>query len=859
MPSSCVVLAAGLLVGASAPLAALQVQAPPPPPADTARPRPDSGPPRRPPRSHIPLTPELEASAFTTPGAKALLLLARDARMRQDSSIVAYDAMAYNRLSAGLGMRSIGRERLALRSETAMRVRWQRGGGATIDYTGARAAVPMAAVWTSSQPDMELDLPTLPYYPGRDALWFGGPVAFAEVNPDEVIHPLAIGAEAYYRYALGDSLRLDIGGGRRILLRELRISARVPDWRRIVGTFWFDVASGILVRAAYRLSTEINIIAAAKEEDEAAMDDVPLWVRPFLSPLRATLEGVTIEYGLFNGVWMPRTQSLTGLLQVNVMRLPVTFEERYKYASINVKDPTLEPLDTAAVRRGASDALVSVRVGAIGPADADEAGDAAGVADDTPPVRSPLATGLEGLPADSLRARLALVGSPDSLERAAREARTRGDTLLARRLRRQHVDVRRDSATIDRKLQCVTTGSYTTYSALYGDRVPVRLRTPCDRALLARSPDLPPSLFSPGEALFGVAEREELLAELSFGLQAGFAPRRPVLEFSLAEGALRYNRVEGLSTGIGVSQELGGGWRWRGDARFGLADRQPLASVSVQRMTGRRSVTARLYRETAVATDYGQPLSFGASFVALLQGLDDGMYYRAAGADLTWRTEPAGATSARLFVERHADAPVATRWTVFGGSNDRTFTGNVAARRGSWVGTDLRDRRTFGVDPDDWRLFTDLRLEGAVGTSAFARLLAEGTVTRTIVGQLSGAITGAAGTTAGTPPPQRQFFIGGLSTVRGQFVSPTAPGFAGTAFWFARNELAWGRSAARLSAFYDVGWAGDRVAIGVPGARPVRGAGLGVTFLDGLMRVDVVRGLAPTRQTRVVASVDVRF
>jgi len=346
---------------------------------------------------------------------------------------------------------------------------------------------------------------------------------------------------------------------------------------------------------------------------------------------------------------------------------------------------------------------------------------------------------------------------------------------------------------------------------------------------------------------------------LSFGLQAGFAPRRPVLEFSLAEGALRYNRVEGLSTGIGVSQELGGGWRWRGDARFGLADRQPLASVSVQRMTGRRSVTARLYRETAVATDYGQPLSFGASFVALLQGLDDGMYYRAAGADLTWRTEPAGATSARLFVERHADAPVATRWTVFGGSNDRTFTGNVAARRGSWVGTDLRDRRTFGVDPDDWRLFTDLRLEGAVGTSAFARLLAEGTVTRTIVGQLSGAITGAAGTTAGTPPPQRQFFIGGLSTVRGQFVSPTAPGFAGTAFWFARNELAWGRSAARLSAFYDVGWAGDRVAIGVPGARPVRGAGLGVTFLDGLMRVDVVRGLAPTRQTRVVASVDVRF
>jgi hypothetical protein len=322
---------------------------------------------------------------------------------------------------------------------------------------------------------------------------------------------------------------------------------------------------------------------------------------------------------------------------------------------------------------------------------------------------------------------------------------------------------------------------------------------------------------------------------------------------------VRYNRVEGLSAGVGLSQELGGGWQWRGEARLGLGDRQPLASLSGTRTSGRRSVTARVYRETALATDLGQPLAFGASLASLLYAHDDGMYYRAAGADLTWRTEPAGATSARVFAEQHTNAPVTTRWSLTGGAGDATFAGNVAARRGTWLGADLRDRRSLGLDPDDWRLFTDVRLEGATGASDYARLFAEGTLTRTIVGKLGGAITAAAGTTAGTAPAQRQFFLGGLQTIRGQFVSPVTPGFAGTAFWFARHELAWGRPAARASVFYDLGWAGDRAAFGARATRPVQGAGLGLTALDGLLRLDVARGLAPVRQTRVDLSIDVRF
>ena len=67
---------------------------------------------RRKTRKRIPVTPELERSAFRDVAARALLLKAREARMRQDSALVAYDATAYQRMSAGLGFRAFGLRRL---------------------------------------------------------------------------------------------------------------------------------------------------------------------------------------------------------------------------------------------------------------------------------------------------------------------------------------------------------------------------------------------------------------------------------------------------------------------------------------------------------------------------------------------------------------------------------------------------------------------------------------------------------------------------------------------------------------------------------------------------------------------------
>ena len=298
----------------------------------------------------IAVTPELENSAFLDPLARQLLLRARDARMRLDSALLSYDATSYQRMSVGMGFRAIGRDRLLFRTENVSRVRWSRKGGVFVDLKGARSVFPMAEK-EAGEVDMD-EISPIPYYPGRDALWIGGSEARAEVDERELVHPLAIGAEAYYRYATGDSLTITLPDGRGIRLRELRIEPRRPEWKLSVGSFWFDVESGQLVRAAYRLAVPIDIWGVVDEElkrekEEAKRtgdkpddeDEPPGWVKGMLSPMQAQLEAVTIDYGLYGGrFWLPRAQYAEGWARASFMRIPFKMEEGFKYASVNGTD-----------------------------------------------------------------------------------------------------------------------------------------------------------------------------------------------------------------------------------------------------------------------------------------------------------------------------------------------------------------------------------------------------------------------------------------------------------------------------------------------------------------------------------------
>src|SRR5690606_32333980 len=119
---------------------------------------------RRAPR-RIPVTPELERTAFLDPAARELLLRAREARLNQDTLLVSYSASAYQRVSVGLAVRRLARDRLFFREEQAVDVQWHRDRGVRAEVQGHRRAIPAVRDQQEVGLDDDPAIP-IPYLPG---------------------------------------------------------------------------------------------------------------------------------------------------------------------------------------------------------------------------------------------------------------------------------------------------------------------------------------------------------------------------------------------------------------------------------------------------------------------------------------------------------------------------------------------------------------------------------------------------------------------------------------------------------------------------------------------------------------------
>jgi hypothetical protein len=423
------------------------------------------------------VTAEDQRTAFKDDVAKSMLLRARVARMTMDSSLKSYDAMSYSRLSAGMSLLKIGRDRLIFRHEAAARVQWHRDVGAWIDLTGQRTVLP--GIPTEGEQEAredigdEDDMWPIPYYPGSETLWIGAGASNQTVDENEgIIHPLADGSEAYYTYETGDSARFTLPNNTVIQLREIRFRPREPKWNLAVGSLWFDTKSAQVVRAAYRLSIPMDIWAVATAENPTSMDDVPAWVKPMITPMKAEVSAIAVEYGLHEGrFWLPRLRFAEGSAQVSFMRVPFKMEQSFKYASVNAND-TLPAILLAgtAFRARMPDSL--------SPAQQDHWRDSVNAA-----------------------ARARAVALRDSIRRGLREPTRRispcdtSDTRIITTTRSE-ADLR------------------------------IALRVPCDLSKLENSPDLPASIYDTGEELFGMEDLEALKKEaLSLSAQAPFSVR----------------------------------------------------------------------------------------------------------------------------------------------------------------------------------------------------------------------------------------------------------------------------------------------------------------------------------------------
>ncbi|MEO7182577.1 MAG: ShlB/FhaC/HecB family hemolysin secretion/activation protein, partial [Gemmatimonadaceae bacterium] len=313
---------------------------------------------KRPPK-HLAVTAEHLATAFRDVTARSILLLAREARTRQDSALIAYDATTYQRVSAGLAFTKLGRDRLAFRSEGSTKVRWRRGVGAHVEVTGSRTVVPIAG--KSASVGIEGSLSPIPYYPGSESLWIGASAARRVVDENEgVIHPLAEGSEAYYTFSSGDSATFRLPDGKAIRLRELKIRPRTPKWNLAVGSLWFDMSGGQLVRAAYRMSVPMDIKAVAEDDDSTAFKDVPAVMKPLLFPMKAEISAIGVEYGLYQGrFWLPRLQVAQGGAQMGFVRTPFKLEQRFTYDRVNAGG-SIPPITAADSTRDVTGVHVNV-------------------------------------------------------------------------------------------------------------------------------------------------------------------------------------------------------------------------------------------------------------------------------------------------------------------------------------------------------------------------------------------------------------------------------------------------------------------------------------------------------------------
>ena len=386
----------------------------------------------------------------------------------------------------------------------------------------------------------------------------------------------------------------------------------------------------------------------------------------------------------------------------------------------------------------------------------------------------------------------------------------------------------------------------TRLAVVYAQGIRYRVFRPCNDSMLVKSPALPGSIYGDGEALFLDSDLEKLRkdarAALAMDRQAKWNPQPALVAVGFKRGMVRYNRIEGISAGALAEKVLGDGYVAEYSARIGIADLQPNGEVTLIRENGRGEIRGTAFRRLATANEWGDPLGLGPSAVALVFGRDDGLYYRSLGLELSGniRPNPQGSVwSWRLFAERQDSAAVETHRSFANVINGVDFQPNIQADAGYFSGASLAASRGWGSDPRGTRATGTMKLEGSAGELAFGRGRAEMTITQGLFSRAELTLTGSAGSSTGRLPTQRLWYLGGPYTVRG-----FAPGaMAGEAFWFGRLEIAQGHPVARPSVFGDLGWAGARGDL-LQSKAPISGVGLGMTLVDGMIRLDVARSSA---------------
>jgi hemolysin secretion/activation protein ShlB/FhaC/HecB len=364
---------------------------------------------------------------------------------------------------------------------------------------------------------------------------------------------------------------------------------------------------------------------------------------------------------------------------------------------------------------------------------------------------------------------------------------------------------------------------------------------PPDTLSLLNSPTLGPPVLEMGDLVTEAELRGlgDAIRHMGQGAPAISRVELPRGVNALLQNA-RYNRIEALSLGLrGTVQQ--GRFILDGLGRIGLADRVPNAELGASLHTQTSRFRLGGYRRLATVNPDTKPFGVVNSVWGVLAQRDDGDYFRSLGVELTAENSETGWWSWRVFAEHQKAATVETSFSlphVFDGA--RHFRPNVAADTADQFGASLTLRGNQPVSRV-LQLGGETTLEAQAGDYRHAKGAATLRAIVTPKRVLAVALEVSAGTSTGTVPLQNRFYLGGPATLRGYDGAVTA----GAAYWRGRIEAGNAFPAVRLTAFTDIGWAGARASFGK--GRALIGSGVGASFLDGLVRMDLARALrSPT-------------
>jgi hypothetical protein len=354
---------------------------------------------------------------------------------------------------------------------------------------------------------------------------------------------------------------------------------------------------------------------------------------------------------------------------------------------------------------------------------------------------------------------------------------------------------------------------------------------------LLTSPELSGDFGQRTPTAFTDDEIEDLKGDLE-ALIPTYRRFRPQATWGLTQGLTRYNRVEGLSVGGRLDVPFTPSTSLGLEARIGTGDREPNGTASLRWGPDDGYWTLAGYHRLAVVGDWTSPFSFTSSFQNLVLGASIGDFYRATGASLGYsRTGRATRFDLTGFFERHGTVARTTDFSLAGVVRDpevrEVFPADlvtVSGGRGSL-------RWYSGQDPQGLVLTGQLLAEAAAGDAAYRRGAVTLSAGHPLFFGFVGAVEAGAGALWGDELAQKAFLLGGSFTLRG--FDETAA--RGSSFWRGRAEVASGFAGARLGLFTDAGWAGPRGEFTLDD--PLVSVGAGSSLLDGLIRIDVARGV----------------